>query len=417
MTSTCTPRFHEKREAILDGAARLFNRNGIKGGTLSDVARGVGLITNSITYYYRKKEDLVTACLLRSVEVINRVAAAAAEPPDLEARVRSFVAGYVGMLADINAGRHPELVHFGDVRALTPPHDSLVFEAYTDMFRGIRRLLKEGAHEDRRGLNAQSHLLLSLVLWTRAWITQLEPDDYALAAAQIADVLLHGLAAAGQPWPEFADMPSHLSLVHDGASVTDAYLRAATRLVNDQGYRGASVDRISAELNLTKGSFYHHHETKEDLISACFDRTFDVIRCAQKAAADQPGSGWQRLARASCELVRYQLGEHGPLLRVSAWTSLPEALRSDKFLTMNRLGERFRGFIVDGMVDGSVRPLDQVIAAQLVNGMINAAAELRWWVPGVDASNASLLYARPLLAGLLAHHDVPRSCRKEVLRE
>ena len=36
MTTGSTLRFAEKRELILDGAARLFNRRGIKAGTLSD---------------------------------------------------------------------------------------------------------------------------------------------------------------------------------------------------------------------------------------------------------------------------------------------------------------------------------------------------------------------------------------------
>jgi tetratricopeptide (TPR) repeat protein len=48
------------------------------------------------------------------------------------------------------------------------------------------------------------------------------------------------------------------------------FLTAATRLINQRGYRGASVDKISQQLNVTKGSFYHHHETKEELIGACF---------------------------------------------------------------------------------------------------------------------------------------------------
>ena len=36
-----TLRFAEKRELILDGAARLFNRRGIKAGTLAEVAASV----------------------------------------------------------------------------------------------------------------------------------------------------------------------------------------------------------------------------------------------------------------------------------------------------------------------------------------------------------------------------------------
>ncbi|MDN8891457.1 helix-turn-helix domain-containing protein, partial [Staphylococcus aureus] len=52
------------------------------------------------------------------------------------------------------------------------------------------------------------------------------------------------------------------------------FLQAATRLINERGYRGASVERIASELNVTKGSFYHHLEAKDDLVLACFRRSF-----------------------------------------------------------------------------------------------------------------------------------------------
>ncbi|MDF3839934.1 TetR/AcrR family transcriptional regulator [Cupriavidus basilensis] len=57
----------EKREAILDAAARIFHRKGLRGATLALVAQDVGLSTNSITCHCRKKEDLVVACLMRTI--------------------------------------------------------------------------------------------------------------------------------------------------------------------------------------------------------------------------------------------------------------------------------------------------------------------------------------------------------------
>ncbi|MGG2362072.1 TetR/AcrR family transcriptional regulator, partial [Salmonella enterica] len=62
-----TRRYNQKRDAILDAAAVLFNQKGLKGTTLAAVADSVGLMTNSVTYYYRKKEELATAGLLRSI--------------------------------------------------------------------------------------------------------------------------------------------------------------------------------------------------------------------------------------------------------------------------------------------------------------------------------------------------------------
>jgi AcrR family transcriptional regulator len=181
-----------------------------------------------------------------------------------------------------------------------------------------------------------------------------------------------------------------------------AYLCAATRLVNEHGYHGASVDRIAAELQLTKGSFYHHHETKEELVAACFERTFAVMRAAQSAALAAPGSALQRLALACRALLHYQMSPQGPLLRVTAWSGLPEAIRSDTRRTMGRLGERFGALMVEGMADGSLRIVDPSIAAQVINAMVNATAEVERWVPGANAANVFELYALPLFSGLQA---------------
>jgi AcrR family transcriptional regulator len=431
-----TSRFAEKRELILDGAARAFNLHGIKGATLASIAASVGLATNSLTYYYRKKEALAAACLLRSMAAVEaHAAAAAAQSAGTAARLQHFLSGYVGMLAAIAEGRHPEMIVFNDVRALTPPHAADVFNAYTGMFRRVRSLLQgpETAGLGRDALNARAHLLLSLTTWTRAWVFRYETGDYAEVAGRIADLLTHGLAAPGQGWhaaasaalPELAlptgadrqDTPQAAAMTRhplrgpqppgSGPSLTqEAYLRAATRLINEHGYRGASVDRIAAELRLTKGSFYHHHDTKDALVSACFDRTFAAVRAAQDLAGALPGSGWQRLVQACRLLVRHQMSARGPLLRVSAWSALPEPMRREMLRTMSRLGERFGRVILEGMADGTVRVVDPSIAAQLVSGMVNAAAELERWVPvaaeaGADALAAEL-FARPLLEGLLA---------------
>ena len=59
------------------------------------------------------------------------------------------------------------------------------------------------------------------------------------------------------------------------------------------------------------------------------------------------------------------------------------------------------GIVVDGMMDGSMRPLDPAIAAQCAIASINAAAELLRWVPVANADNVAALYVRPALEGIL----------------
>jgi AcrR family transcriptional regulator len=413
--SPATPRYARKREAILHEAARLFNQRGVKGATLSDVAAGVGLSTNSITYYYRKKEDLVVACLLRSIETVGGIIAAAAGEPDPGERVRSFLRLFFVRLARIHSGQENEMMAFRDVHVLDSPHAEVIFAAYTEMFRGCRRLLAAGniAPDMRVPLNARTHLLLTLTLWSMSWSVRYDPEDLPLAAARMADILIGGLASEGSPW-RITGLDSVLDSAlrrppasADGAQ--DAFLRAATALMNEQGYRGASVERIAARLNVTKGAFYHYHPSKEELISACFERKFRVIRDLQRIALRGEGSGWDRLCGVARALVRYHFSEQGPLLRTSAWSELPDEMRDTQLTATAQLDQRFVSLLVDGMQDGSIRPLDQAIAGALVSGMVNAAVLLDRWVPGVNGENAIELFVQPLFVGLLSGDDLAPS--------
>ncbi len=395
-----TRRFLEKREAILDAAARLFNRRGIRGTTLSDVAQSVGLVTNSVTYYFRKKDDLALACVFRSVEVFDELLTEAEKARTPELRITAFVTGFFRLLADVETGVRPQFINFSEVNALSATRAD-VATLYAQMFRRVRGLI---GTDSRLGLsrserNARANLLFTLTQWTRVWITRYEATGYARAARHASDILLNGIGGPAAIW-----MPPVLptlarSQVEEDIS-PDAFLRVATRLINEEGYRGASVERISAALKVTKGSFYHHNDNKDDLIVDCFARTFDVIRRAQ-SAADECENGWYRLNAAAAALVKYQLSNDGPLLRITARSGLPEAAAEQTLRTMNRLSEHFASVVVDGVMDGSVRPIDSAIAAQMISGMVNASASIRRWVPEATIHNVADLYARPLFMGIL----------------
>lgn len=401
--SRMTQRYVQKREAILHEAARLFNARGMKGATLSDVAAAVGLSTNSITYYYKKKEDLVVACLLRSIETVSGIIAQAAEEPAPEGRVRSFVRLFLARLAETATGGASEMMTFRDVHVLGSPHSEVVFAAYIEMFRNCRRLLLLGPIKPARrlSLNARTHLLLTLTLWSMSWSGRYDPEDFGIAAERMGDILIGGIRSGHSAWRLGALDTALTAPPLAGDSAQDAFLRAATALINEQGYRGASVERISARLNVTKGAFYHHNPNKEDLIAACFERKFTVIREMQRVAMASGGSGWDKLCAVSRALVRYHFSEHGPLLRTSAWSELPDDIREAKLTATAQLDQRFVSMLVDGMQDGSIRPLDQAIAGALVSGMVNASVLLDRWVEDVNGENALELFVRPLFEGLL----------------
>jgi len=402
-SSPPTTRYQEKREAILAAAALLFNEQGVKAATLAGIAASVGLVTNSVTYYYRKKEDLATGCFLRSIAAFDDVAAGAAARADVPDRLRALFQAHAQLLTDIEEGRHAPLIVFNDIRALPEPQAADVFAAYTAMFRRVRSLLKGPQTEQlaRDDLNARAHMVLSIANWMWSWLGRYESGEYLRIADRIADIVLRGICTPGSPWQATGDEAAwRPSGIIDGTS--EAFLRAATVLVNEQGYRGASVDKISARLNVTKGSFYHHNDNKLDLISECFERTFSVMRQALILAESGSGTGWSRACAAARALVHFQLSAEGPLLRATATAALPDKAQRDKVRTsLRRLAERMTSVMVDGMVDGSIRPLDPAIAAQITVAVINAAAELHRWVPGIDGAKVSDLYVRAAFEGVL----------------
>ena len=182
----------------------------------------------------------------------------------------------------------------------------------------------------------------------------------------------------------------------------ETFLIAATRLINERGYRGASVEKISARLNVTKGSFYHHNDAKDDLVVACFQRSFEVMRRIQRAAANRTTDQSVELATVAATLIGYQLSERGPLLRTSALSALPESIRQEMVEASNRISDRFASTISDGIASGSLRAVDSFIASQMLTATLNVSATTGRWFPGVERDEAVSLYAKPMLMGIFS---------------
>jgi len=393
-----TLRYAKKRDAIVCAATHILNQRGVKGMTLADVAASVGLITTSVTYYFKKKEDLAAACFFAGIEQLEGMLDDARLARTPEARLRRFIHHYLEAKAAIRLDERPPIPSFSDIRALNPPHLQEVSAAYGDMFRKIRSLIWDGDDPaGRRAANAKTHMLLEQVLWAVIWLPRYEIEDYPRIRDRLGDILVHGLAPGGARW---APRPLPMAPDPPETCAADTFLVAATRLINQRGYRGASVEKISAELNVTKGSFYHHNTAKDDLVAACFERTFEVVRRVQNAAMRVQGDHWDRLSSAAAGLVEYQLSSRGPLLRTSALSFLPTSLRQRVVEHSNRLSDRFSAMISDGIAEGSIQPVDAVIAAQALNATLNAAADLDAWVRGVEPHEAAALYARPMLMGV-----------------
>ena len=388
-----TRRYEARRDAIVRSAVEEMNRKGVRGMTLGDVAARLDLVPTGVIYYFRNKEELAAAAFLKGIRSYEALIAGAANETTAEGRLAAFLRAWFDYSRRVQLGEADRLPVFNDVRALDAP---VVNEAYVGMFRQYRALLP--ADLPRPHANARAHMLLSQVFWIPAWAHQVEIDDYARTAERMARILSGGIVARAASWPQ--PRPLDLPAAPEPAAASEPFLRAATCLINEEGYHGASVEKISARLNVSKGAFYHHNQTKDELVLACFQRTFDIMWRAIHAAEAAGGSGLEVLVSAVAALIEHQMRGDAPLLRTSALSAVPEALRAGLLQRFDRVSYRFASILCDALADGSATPVDVNIAAQVISSGLNASAELHYWTPGLPAEAVVAHYVRPLFEGL-----------------
>jgi AcrR family transcriptional regulator len=394
------PRFERRRADIIAAAIPVLNEQGFKGMRLTVVAELIGLKATGVTYYFPRKEELAVACFETGMAVFHELLAIAERECDARARVARLIELFVERDAAVREGRATPLASFSAIRALEGEHFDRVAEAYKQMFRRVRALFEspELGSVDRVGRSIRTIVLLEQLYWANVWLGDYDVDEFPRLSRRMIDMVADGIAPAGVPFE-----PGELALrgATEGADAAkEAFLLAATREINKHGYRGASVDRISASLNLTKGAFYHHNEAKDELVAACFRRTFGIVREAQREVRGQGPNEWWRLITAVTALIRFQLGAEGPLLRTAVLSSMPHEHQVEIMNSSYRSNRQFAAMIADAITEGSIRAVDPAVAGPLINAAINVASDVRM-MRMTTHDRVVRDYARPLFNGLL----------------
>ena len=399
-------KYARKQQAIIAAASDVLNREGVKGMTLANVASRVGLITTSVTYYFRKKEDLAVACFLDAISRVEALVDTALRDAGPPTRVHRLLQLWLELHQRILTADEPPIALFSDIRTLHKPQRTIVTDAYHRFFAKLCALFDSPEYSWMTPAQhaARAHILSEQLLWAVMWLSRYDSDDLERVRERMYDILLHGFAGPGRSWrPASAPLDDILRSMPRESASQETFLIAATRLINERGYRGASVEKISERLNVTKGSFYYHHDAKDDLVVACFERTFQTMRHIQRAVLAHTRDDWERLAMLAAALIGFQTSQRGPLLRTSALVALPQPMRQEMMETYSRISNRFAGVIADGITSGSIRAVDAMIGAQMFAATLNASAEYRWWVPDATGEQAEELYSKPLLMGLFSN--------------
>lgn len=393
---SATEKFVRKQAAVLSAAARVINVYGLKDTTISMLAESADMATTSITYYFKRKQDLVAACYRYAFEKINRIIAQAEPASNPVERLRLFMERYYDLQYDIAIGKTAPLLSWVYLRGLTGPEAGELFETYANFFRSVRNLIRPENFDDtnRSQLNACTRFLLAQINWSGRWLARYQVQNYARAADRIIDILTYGACPNKHEWQE-ADALEHETSSHS----KEIFLKAATELINVIGYRGASLDKIAAKLGRTKGSFYHHYINKNELVEACYKRTFTIINTILSRSR-KAGNHRDQLNNAISNIVRFQFDPAGPLLDNIALGVLSSERRPNIISDYDYLSSNLADLVIDGIIDGSLRPIDPYIASQMLTSTIFSSPDLAPWIPGINIDNAGALYVRPFFEGI-----------------
>ena len=396
-------RYERKRDALLDAATALINERGAKATTLQAVSKAVELSTTSVTYYFPRKDVLAAAVFERAMERLRGFVDEAAKEANPRDRVRRLLELHVQLRADVIRGTDVPIATLSEVRTLDDAIRQPLMRQYVELFRATRALWGDIAPHEKPLMTARAHLLLETIYWLPVWLARYPIDEFPRVHRQLFDLFDRGLAVPGAEWAPL-DLPADADGEPDSEEARGApnFLGVATRLINESGYRGASVVRIVDELEVTKGSFYHHLDAKDDLILECFRRTFSRISAVQRSAAEIGRNQWEHLEAMMAYLMDLQFEGEFPLTRTSALQALPADVRHEVVERSDRTSLRYGNTLVEGAQEGSIRLVDPNIASQTISAMLNSAYDLRNWARLMDRQAAIRIYASCLTRGLFA---------------
>ena len=366
----------DKRAALLDGATALFNARGIAATSLGDIAEAVGLSRATLYYYVDDRAGLVFQCYWRACELTADDLAAAADAPNGFERTLAFVRRALTIARSVSAV-------LSEINYLPVAQADTVRAANDRNVAALIGFIEEGTADGSiRNCDCEviAQSIIGILSWANLspqWVMGPRGRSFrARLLVTMEDLLRHGVArdrsggfSCDIDAKAFLSGPFNAFDRRQAAEMkTEQLLVAASRLFNRNGIEGTSLDEIVASLGASKGALYHYLRDKDDLIARCYERAFALFEAFADTASARTGSGLERALVGIHLNTQAQAGPLSPLMPQPGLDALPQALRVNLAARGKRLNTRLSQLLRTGMADGSSRPCDSLIVAQIGAG-------------------------------------------------
>ena len=278
---------HQRKfQSILSEAAGLFNWQGSRATTLTDIAGSMKLTKTCVYYYVKTKEDLIYQCYVSSCDMWLAQAqqAAALEANGLD-KIVAMVRGHFDQYVKALNGVAPHFAMLTEISSLNDAHAADIKVRWQEIFGLCEKMVKQGIEE---GVieNLDPAVICTGVFaipqWFPVWLNRSHAANPGPVIEAVLDILVNGLSEQRHEFTniEFPEI-SNLSLDSfdrdfQNRLKREAFYRVGAIYFNQKGFKGTSLDEIAGSLDVTKGAFYYHIKNKEELLYQCFNRTLDV---------------------------------------------------------------------------------------------------------------------------------------------
>ena len=406
-----TNQHDQKYKTILSAASELFNVQGTRGTTLSQIADKLNLTKTSLYYYVKTKEELTHQCYLNTCIEMQIIV-------EKSLSIEGFAIDKLDLLLKLNfkcwndiiKGNRGHLAGLTEIASLSAAHQEEISEYYRQFVMQVINLIHSGIkdgsmHAIHPGKTANT--IWGNIFWLPVWLFGLAEGDRENAYLAWVNIIKFGLnnsveSFAFKPISFEGELmaPKGFDRHEQNRQKQAAFLRVGSSFFNHKGFKGTSLDELAQSLGVTKGAFYYHIKNKEDLLIKCMERTFTIEQSVLTASMAMSIAGIDKLAYAARKMFSIQLGEQGPLIRYATMWSLPIDKRKEIELTASKVRDLFGDLIRSGITDKTIRNVDLLVAENIIAGAIESIPDMAIAPDDVNIEQDSIDYFDIIFNGI-----------------
>jgi len=366
----------DRREALLAIAAQEFNAYGIAGASLARIARNWGATRPALYYYVRDREELAALCYGRTCEVM------AADLASAESCKGSGLAKVLAFIASaLDPAREPSAV-LSELACLEGKAHGRIAASHDANVERLRALIRAGIADGsirRCDDEIAAQVVIGILFWipvSADWVAGTESSYRERTVRALLELIEIGQSADPdfvlEPSVEIEAFFSAPGSAFDRKAVvaakTEELMMTASRLFNQRGIDGTSLDDVAEVLGATKGTLYHYFRDKGDLVVKCTRRAFSLYERFVEACEAQPGNQLSRGLLGLYLNVQAHTSGLSPLVQLAGVEALPTVVRREITQRARRIQQYFDKNARDGLGAGAYRDIDFYTAAQIGAG-------------------------------------------------